>query len=129
MDQSQESLFDLVSRHHRPESFRDANWVGSFREYLEIVEARPEVARNAWGRLIDMIESHGSEPAKARGGPKRWRLFDDPFTGGQDAVFGLDESRRHVDTLLDRSMQALRPLGTAAEPLRDLAKALATRTR
>jgi serine protein kinase len=91
MDQSQESLFDLVSRHHRPESFRDANWVGSFREYLEIVEARPEVARNAWGRLIDMIESHGSEPAKARGGPKRWRLFDDPFTGGQDAVFGLDE--------------------------------------
>jgi geranylgeranyl diphosphate synthase type II len=45
------------------------------------------------------------------------------------AVFGLDESRRHVDTLLDRSMQALRPLGTAAEPLRDLAKALATRTR
>lgn len=45
------------------------------------------------------------------------------------AVFGLDESRRHVRTLLERSLEAVRPLGTAAEPLRELAEALATRTR
>jgi len=45
------------------------------------------------------------------------------------AVFGLEESRRHVQALLERSLQSLRPLGSAAEPLRDLANALATRTR
>ena len=44
-------------------------------------------------------------------------------------VFGLDASRRQVAELLERSLAALRPLGTAADPLRDMANALATRTR
>jgi geranylgeranyl diphosphate synthase type II len=44
-------------------------------------------------------------------------------------VFGLDASRRQVTELLERSLAALRPLGPAAEPLRDMANALATRTR
>ena len=45
------------------------------------------------------------------------------------AVFGLDESRRHVERLLSDALDALSPLGSAAEPLRAVARALATRTR
>ena len=45
------------------------------------------------------------------------------------AVFGLEESRRHVDRLLAEALGAVAPLGGAAEPLRATARALATRTR
>jgi geranylgeranyl pyrophosphate synthase len=44
-------------------------------------------------------------------------------------VFGLEESHRHVATLLETALGALRPLGPAAEPLRSMAQQLATRTR
>ena len=44
-------------------------------------------------------------------------------------VFGVEESRRHVERLLDTALDALHPLGEAAEPLRAMAQALATRTR
>lgn len=45
------------------------------------------------------------------------------------AVFGLDESRRHVDRLLADALDALRALGPAADSLRGMAQSLATRTR
>ncbi len=45
------------------------------------------------------------------------------------AVFGLDESRRHVERLLDRAMAAVTPLGEPAAPLAQMARTLATRTR
>ena len=44
-------------------------------------------------------------------------------------VFGVDESRRHVAALHDRALEALQPLGSAADPLRAMAQALATRTK
>ena len=44
-------------------------------------------------------------------------------------IFGLDESRRQVQALLAEALDALSPLGEPAEPLRQLAHALATRTR
>jgi geranylgeranyl diphosphate synthase type II len=44
-------------------------------------------------------------------------------------VFGLDESRRHVERLLSEALAALAPRGEAADPLRAMASALATRTR
>jgi hypothetical protein len=44
-------------------------------------------------------------------------------------VFGLDESRRHVERLLDRAMAAVTPLGEPAAPLAQMARTLATRTR
>ena len=45
------------------------------------------------------------------------------------AVFGLDESRRHVERLLDRAVEAVTPLGEPAAPLVQMARILATRTR
>jgi serine protein kinase len=73
------------------ERFAALHWTGTFQEYLEFVEARPLVARNAWQRLLDMIESHGFVRPDRPGACRRWRVFDDVFGNGDDAVYGLDE--------------------------------------
>ncbi len=84
-------LFDVALRSHSKVLHKALCWQGSFQEYLELVERRPEIVRNSWMRLLDMIESYGHEPARLRGGFKRWRIFGDPFDEGRDAIFGLDE--------------------------------------
>src|SRR5262249_56129205 len=84
-------LFDLVHHTLTRERFAALHWTGTFQEYLELVEAHPLVARNAWQRLLDMIESHGFVRPERRGACRRWRVFDDVFGNGDDAVYGLDE--------------------------------------
>ena len=94
-------IFDLIHGDHEKERFQELTWRGSFRDYLGLVEENPLVARNAWQRVLDMIESHGSETPQTRRGPRRWKLFEDPLGGGRDAVFGLDAS-------LDALVQTIR---------------------
>jgi serine protein kinase len=90
MSEDHDSLYSLLqnscdaTRHHA------LHWEGSFRDYLELVEQNPLVARNAWQRLLDMIEYHGSEAPEKPRGVRRWNIFDDPLGGGRDAVYGLD---------------------------------------
>jgi serine protein kinase len=96
-----DSLLDLAARHVDPTLHAAQTWRGSFAEYLALVERDPRVARNAWQRLLDMIESHGSIAAARAGQAPRWSLFDDPFHGGREAVYGLDEP-------LDRFVRTVR---------------------
>lgn len=80
----------LVSERQDREQFRRKNWVGSFEEYLDIVNRRPEVTRTAYQRLYDMILSYGVEKVRVgRESVNHYRFFDDPDGGGKDAVFGL----------------------------------------
>ena len=79
MNENPPSLFEAVLDGLDRERTESAQWEGSFKEYLELVESDPLIARNAWQRLLDMIEAHGSQPPAERGGAKRWNLFDDPF--------------------------------------------------
>jgi serine protein kinase len=88
MNDKPTSLFDLVQTDLEKERFSALHWEGSFADYLEILEETPAAARNAWQRMIDMVESHGSE--EGENGQRRWKIFDDPFTDGRDAVYGLD---------------------------------------
>ena len=83
-------LYDLVRREHDREAYARLTWEGSFQDYLEIAESNPAVVRNAWQRLLDMIEHYGFEEGARPGAPRRWRIFDDPFSDGRDAVYGLD---------------------------------------
>ena len=64
----------------------------SFYEYLELVKNKPEVTRSAYARIYDAIVSFGTEEV-TRGKKKlvRYKVFNDPFSGGKDAVFGLIE--------------------------------------
>ena len=41
--------------------YRDLSWEGSFEEYLQIIRQRPQVTRNAFQRVYDMIISYGSD--------------------------------------------------------------------
>jgi serine protein kinase len=71
--------------------YRDLSWEGSFEEYLRIVKERPQVTRNAFQRLYDMIISYGEEEyVDNKKRLVRYPFFQDPIEGGRDAVFGLD---------------------------------------
>jgi len=71
--------------------YRDLAWEGSFEQYLQIVKQRPEVTRNAFQRMYDMVLSHGSEEyVDNKKKIVRYGFFSDPLGGGKDAVYGLD---------------------------------------
>ncbi len=101
MTEPKEPLFSVLQNQALGESHAQLSWEGSFQDYLDLVERTPGVARNAWQRMLDMVESHGFAEPLRPGGARRWRLFDDPFDDGRDAVFGLDEP-------LDQLVQTLR---------------------
>ncbi len=103
------SLFELVQGRLDRERHARLTWEGSFKDYLKIVESNPCVARNAWQRLIDMIEHHGYEAPHRRGSPRRWRIFEDPFDDGRDAVYGLDEPLAQLVSILRAGAQGLGP--------------------
>jgi len=101
MSESKLPLFDLLRDSARQDATAKLAWEGSFQDYLDIVERDPLVTRNAWQRMLDMIEFYGFEVSDRPGKPRRWNLFADPFEGGRDAVFGLDEP-------LDQFVQTIR---------------------
>ncbi|ADB16900.1 putative serine protein kinase, PrkA [Pirellula staleyi DSM 6068] len=88
------SIISLVANRQDLEQFRKKNWTGTFEEYLDLVRTSPLVARNAFQRVYDMIQSYGSDVYEESRGERRvsYRFFQDPDNGGRDAVFGLDES-------------------------------------
>jgi len=108
MDHPQ-SLLDTIQQHVSSEQYAALHWEGTFREYVALAEANPAVARNAWQRLLDMIEFHGYEQAPRRGAAPRWKLFDDPFDRGRDAVFGLDEQLNQLVQVFRAGAQGLGP--------------------
>ncbi len=73
------------------DTYRDLHWEGSFEDYLALVRERPQVTRNAWQRLYNMIVSYGEEEyLDNRKRLVRYPFFQDPIDGGKDAIFGLD---------------------------------------
>jgi serine protein kinase len=86
-----DSLVSKIASFQDYEEYRNLHWEGSFEDYLDIVRQRPEVTRNAYQRLYDMIVSYGEEEyidSKKR--LTRYPFFTDPLDGGADAIFGLD---------------------------------------
>src|SRR6266545_6989167 len=71
--------------------YRDLSWDGTFEDYLQIVRERPQVTRNAFQRVYDMIISYGTEEyIDNKKKLVRYNFFKDEMDGGADAVFGLD---------------------------------------
>jgi serine protein kinase len=71
--------------------YRDLHWEGTFEQYLSVVREKPQVTRNAFQRLYDMIVSYGEEEYidnKKR--LVRYPFFRDPLENGKDGIFGLD---------------------------------------
>lgn len=73
------------------EDFRKATWSGSFQDYVNLVQESPEITRNAFQRIYDMIISYGSEETvDFKKKLVHYNFFDDPIAHGEDAVFGLE---------------------------------------
>ena len=71
--------------------YRELHWEGSFEDYLAIVREKPQVTRNAYQRLYDMIISYGTEEyIDNKKKLIRYNFFKDEQNGGANAIFGLD---------------------------------------
>ncbi len=85
------NLVDQIAELQDYEQFADLHWTGSFEDYLSIVREKPSVTRTAFQRVYDMVLSYGSETYfDNKKKIVHYRFFDDPRSGGKDAIFGLD---------------------------------------
>jgi serine protein kinase len=87
------SIISLISERQDLDQFRKKTWTGTFEEYLDLVRQQPEITRNAFQRVYDMILSYGVDHYEEfREKRLHYRFFDDPDDDGADAVFGLDDA-------------------------------------
>ncbi|MBM4361775.1 MAG: serine protein kinase [Deltaproteobacteria bacterium] len=90
--------------------YRDLSWEGSFEEYLQIVRKRPQVTRNAFQRMYDMVIGYGTEEYidnKKR--LVRYNYFRDEIDGGKDGVFGLDIPLMRLMNVLQAAAEGYGP--------------------
>lgn len=84
-------LSSIIRNLRTDSSIYNANWSGSFQDYLDLVKSNPKVTRNAYQRMYDMIIEAGTDEYVDFKKPVvRYKFFDDAKNNGKDAVFGLD---------------------------------------
>ena len=89
--ESDQQLLNKIGQHHDVEKYQDLHWEGSFEDYLDVVREDPKVTRTAYERLYDMILSYGTEEyMDNKKKIVRYKFFEDPINGGEDAIYGLD---------------------------------------
>ena len=90
MASNESGLLDVIASHQDVGHYQELLWEGSFGEYLDLVKADPQIARNAYQRLFDLIDSHGfTEYTEYKKSIRRYHFFDDPYDQ-VDGVFGID---------------------------------------
>jgi len=94
-------LIALIASRQNLADYQKKHWHGSFAEYLDIVRQYPEVTRTAYQRLYQMILGYGTEEIVVNKEKLiRYKFFDDPDCGGQDAIFGLDRTLMNLINVL-----------------------------
>lgn len=84
-------IFDSIKSADWKSKFEELNWKGTFSEYLDMVMEKPQVARTAFQRIVDMLQSYGQDIYyEYKKKIIHYKFFDDPIDNGKDAVFGLD---------------------------------------
>ena len=92
------------------ERYQDLHWEGSFEDYLQIVRDKPQVTRNAFQRLYDMVVSYGEEEyIDNKKKLIRYPFFKDPIENGKDAIFGLDIPLMRLVHVLHAAAQGYGP--------------------
>jgi serine protein kinase len=109
MSDDHSGLYDLVRDNQQQASHVELSWNGSFQQYLARVEESPRLARNSWQRMLDMIESYGREDIEGAQGQRRWCIFNDPFSRGQEAVYGLEDPLNQLVDVVRAGARALGP--------------------
>ncbi len=86
------------------------NWEGTFQQYVEMVREKPELTRNAFQRLHDLVLSFGVEEyVEFKKKITSYNFFKDPLDNGKDAVFGLDVSLMKLVNVLKAASQGYGP--------------------
>ncbi|MCA9580923.1 MAG: serine protein kinase [Myxococcales bacterium] len=86
------AILDSIADSPEVREFRELQWQGSFNDYLKMVVEDPRIVRNAHQRVYEMILSHGSEEfTQYKERLVRYKFFNDPFTGGHEAIFGIEK--------------------------------------
>ena len=103
-------ILQSVRQHLNLQDFKKKHWEGSLSEYLDIVQQHPEVTRNAFQRLYDMILAHGTnEVYEHKEKHIRFKFFSDFAARHGDAIFGLDRS---LEQLVNTFKSAAQGYGT-----------------
>jgi serine protein kinase len=77
----------LIGKLQEEENLSALSWTGSFWDYLEIVKENPQVTRNAYQRIYDMIMEAGTEEyTDVKKKITHYKFFDDADNNGADAV-------------------------------------------
>ena len=91
MAQTSGHMIDRIGAMQDFKLYRELHWEGSFEEYLQLVRERPQVTRNAYQRLYDMIISFGTEEyIDNKKKLTRFNFFKDELNSGANAIYGLD---------------------------------------
>lgn len=87
------SITDFIVERNR-ERFERISWEGSYLDYLNMVCAEPySHTRTTYQLTFDMIQYFGFESFEDSGEPvRRYKLFDDPFNDGKNAIYGLERT-------------------------------------
>jgi serine protein kinase len=97
---SNNSIISLIGNLQDVEGYRELHWEGSLAEYLNIVKENPQIARNAFQRIHDMILSYGTEEVvENKEKLVKYKFFNDPIDNGRDAVYGLERSLAKIVSL------------------------------
>ena len=85
------NIISLIGKLQDISGYRELNWEGPFDSYLELVRQHPQVTRNAFQRIYDMVLSYGTEEiVEHRERLIKYKFFDDPIDDGRDAIYGLE---------------------------------------
>lgn len=93
-------IINVIRELQDTKKYQELHWEGSFTEYLNIVKKFPEVTRNAFQRLYDMILSYGiTESTEYKEKLIHYNFFDDSFNNSADAIFGLEKALMKIVNL------------------------------
>ncbi|MCG3136500.1 MAG: hypothetical protein HJJLKODD_00334 [Phycisphaerae bacterium] len=107
---TKDNILSMINARLDPAKFREQHWEGNFAEYLEMVAERPRLARNAFQRIYDMIMHYGCKRYTwLKQEFIHYHFFDDPFSEGTDAVYGLDGSLMELVDFLKAGAQGYGP--------------------
>ena len=107
---SSESLVARIAALQDYKLYEDLHWEGSFEDYLRIVRERPQVTRNAFQRVYDMIISYGTRSTSTtRRSSSATTSSRTRSTAASDAIFGLDIPLMRLVHVLKAAAAGLRP--------------------
>ncbi len=105
-----DTFLDQISGEFKEAQAKDKYMETGFSDYLELIREDPKIVRNSYQRLFDMVRSYGKTTVE-EGGEEvpRYEFFDDPFGGGEDAVYGINGSLKDFVDILEAAAKGLGP--------------------